>query len=744
MKRPLIWFSAAFTAGTAIALFSFSLPLAITVIVLALAVILGWRFLRIRPVCVLAAGLFCGLSYTTAFHTYVVNPVAEVAGTPTTITFTATDYAVQYDNNQRVEVHINGSDVGCPRSFRTLVYLPFTEEEIQPGDIITASIEFYLSSASEGFDRVSYYRSGGYYVLASAANGIDITVTSPEHRPFTYYPKKFAHTLQEVFAQHGTDRQPAFWSALTTGDRSGLTTKDTDHLRRAGLSHVIALSGLHVGFLISMVMFLFGKKLGTILGIPTLAVFYLMVGWSPSVMRACIMYGMIILAFWVRKQNNSLNALFAALLVILVLLPDSLASVSLQLSFAASFGIICFSNRVQKLFRLSKKTPRILKKLYHIFLGSIVCTICSSALTVPFLLYHFGYISVFSIFSNLLALWAISILFPLLVIGGIIGIKFAGISGVILTAAGYLTDYIYWVSDTIANIPYGVLYCESSMDFIISIVLSGVTVLLLWLAGKRLLLLSIPVLVVGLIGISLWRGAAAANDLKISILPEGSGQAIIISCGEHAALVDCSGSGYHDVVQDIEQYLDWHGIDSLDLMILTSVDLTHARNACELLETVPVKQVILPEVNREENEVYPVLMETLKNRNLSYEKMAPERETSVGDASLGLSILGSVERKLMVRITSEDQDILIVHALTQKMLLDDTENSPLSCDTLVVAGSFVEDSTKMKELLNRIQPEQLILENGWTSPEIYYDIPVLNPYETGEIDLITERNTKGG
>ncbi|MCD8355818.1 MAG: ComEC/Rec2 family competence protein [Clostridia bacterium] len=744
MKRPLIWFSAAFTAGTAVALFSFSLPLAMAVLVLALAVIFGSRFSQLRPVCVLAAGLACGLSYTTAYHTYVVNPVAEVAGTPATITFTATDYAVQYDNNQRVAVHIKGSDVGCSRSFRTLVYLPFTEEEIQPGDIITASVEFYLSNASEGFDRAGYYRSEGYYVLASAAEGIPITVTQPEHRPLIYYPKKFAHTLQAVFAQCGTERQAAFWSALVTGNRTNLTTKDTDHLRRAGLSHVIALSGLHVGFLISMLMFLFGKKLGTMLCVPALVVFYFMVGWSPSVLRACIMYSMIILAFWVRKQNNSLNALFAALLVILVLLPEALASVSLQLSFASSFGIICFSNRVQKLLQLPKKAPHILKKLYHIFLGSIICTICSSALTVPFLLYHFGYISVFSIFSNLLALWVIAILFPLLVIGGIIGTQLAGISGPILTAAGYLTDYIYWVSDTIANIPYGVLYCESSIDFAISIVLSVITVLLLWLAGKRLLLVSVPALMAAIIGISLWRGAAAADDLKISILPEGSGQAIIVSCGEHAALIDCSGSGHYDVVQDIEQYLDWHGMDSLDLMILTSVDLTHARNVCELLETVPVEQVILPETNRETNEVYPVLMETLENLSISYEKTAPDAETPIGDVSLGISVLGAVERKLMVHIVSEDQDILIVHALTQKMLLDYTENSPLSCDTLVVAGGFVEDSTKMKELLDRIQPEQLILENGWTSPDIYDNIPVSNPYETGEIDFITVRNAKGG
>ena len=744
MHRPLIWFCAAFATGTAFALFSFSLPLTVTAGVLALAVILGWKVSRLRAICVLAAGLVCGMSYTAAYHMYLADPVSAVDGTPATITFTATDYAVQVDNDQRVRVKVNGSDVKCPRDFRTLVYLPLTEQKIQPGDRITASVEFYLPGDSGGFDRAAYYRSEGYFVLASAAEGLPVTITPPEHRPFYYYPKRFAHALRAVFTEHGTQRQAAFWNALTTGDRSGLTIRDTDHLRRAGLSHVIALSGLHVGFLVSMLLFVFGRRTGTALSLIVLLAFPVMVGWSPSVMRACLMYGILMASFWLRQQYDSFTALSAALLVILVLLPDSLASVSLQLSFLSTLGILCFAGRVHALLRLPKKVPRPLRKLYDTLMIGMICTICSTAMTAPFLLYHFGYLSVFAVFSNLLALWAISLLFPLLVLGGITGIWFSGIADVILIPAGYLTDYIYWVSDTIAGIPYGVLYCESNPDFVMAIALSLIAVLLLWLAKRRTLLVSLPVLLAAVIGISIWRGAAAADDLRISILSEGRGQAIVVSCGEYAALIDCSSSGYYHVVQDVEQYMDWHGIEKLDVLILTSVDVTHARNACELLESVPVEQVLLPEVNRETNAVYPELMDTLEKLDISYTKTAPETETVVGDASLGLSILGAVERKLMVRIHSEDQDILVLHALTQNMLLDYTEQAELSAKTLVIAPGFVEDSAKMQELLQRLQPKQLILENGWYSEEEYGGIPTQNPYLTGTIDLITVRNTEGG
>lgn len=133
-------------------------------------------------------------------------------------------------------------------------------------------------------------------------------------------------------------------------------------------------------------------------------------------------------------------------------------------------------------------------------------------------------------------------------------------------------------------------------------------------------------------------------------------------------------------------------------------------------------------------------METLEELDIPYEKTAPKTETAVGDSSLGLSILGAVERKLIVRIASEEQDVLIVHALTQKMLLDLTEHTPLSGDTLVVADGFMEDSVKMKELLDRIQAKQLIVENGWHTPEDDCGIPIVSPNENGDINIKIKRN----
>ena len=740
MYRPLIWFSAAFAVGCGLALIHISIPLVAAAIILAVGVGLTKIFHKLFPVFVLCAGLICGICYTWTYHQYIVEPITTLSGQSQYITVTATEFATKYEENQRLEVRVDGNDVGCAKNFKTLLYLPLTEKEIAPGDKITGKVGFYTPRSQEDFDKQTYYRSQGYFVLASIDKNLDVDVIPPQSRPFSYYPKQFAKNLRDVFTQLGTERQSAFWDALITGDRSDLTVIDTNHMRKSGLSHVIAVSGLHVGFLISFLLLVFGRKVGTALGIPILIAFYCMIGWSPSIVRACIMYGIMLLSFWVKRESDSVNSMFAALLIILIVLPDALLSVSLQLSFASTYGILCFASRIQTSFALSKKAPKSLKNLYQIFIGGIACTIGSMLFTMPILLYHFGYISVFSILSNCLALWAISLLFPLLAVGGIIGLFSLSIADMILIPARYLTDYIYGVIDWTAGLPYGILSSESNTDFYLSIAFCVLAALLLWKGKRWMVATGVPVMIAILIGCSVLRGINAENDLSVSIFDESRGQAILVSCGDQTTLIDCSTSGYHDVVQDIVTYLDWNHIDCIDTVILTSVDLTHARNVCELLNIVPVKNVILPKENKENKEPYPELMATLASNDISYEAIAPQAETPIGDDSLGISVLGTIPRKLAVHIQSENMDVWTVHALTQNMLLQLTEQQNLCCDTLIVSNGFSQDQEEMQELLHRIKPSQIVLLNGWKSGKNWCHIPIINPYYSGQIDWKTIRD----
>ena len=196
----------------------------------------------------------------------------------------------------------------------------------------------------------------------------------------------------------------------------------------------------------------------------------------------------------------------------------------------------------------------------------------------------------------------------------------------VLKPAAWLTDYVYQIGDFFAAIPFGVLYCENTVDFLLSVLVSILMILMLWLANKRVLAICTPMITAVLIGVSLSRSNAAWDDWTVTVLSEGNGQAILVSCGDELALIDCSATGYHDAVEDIKQYMDWNNQQNIDLFILTSVDKSAARNASELLQEVPVDMVILPEENREKNAVYPKFMKHCASKTSRMIK--PRRRTN--------------------------------------------------------------------------------------------------------------------
>ncbi|MEM5781314.1 MAG: ComEC/Rec2 family competence protein, partial [Lawsonibacter sp.] len=133
------------------------------------------------------------------------------------------------------------------------------------------------------------------------------------------WPALWAKALKTgIHAAFPPDAAPLI-QALVTGNRDGLTDEFTTSLQRAGLSHTVAVSGMHLAFLASMVSLLLGKgkrstALATLVGV---AVFCGIVGNTPSVLRAAVMIGMLQIAPLLRRERDDVTALAFALMLIL-------------------------------------------------------------------------------------------------------------------------------------------------------------------------------------------------------------------------------------------------------------------------------------------------------------------------------------------------------------------------------------------------------------------------------------------
>ena len=230
---------------------------------------------------------------------------------------------------------------------------------------------------------------------------------------------KLRQLREEIIALIGqsnlSDPTTAFFIATITGDDSFLTDNSREQYSRSGLAHILALSGLHVAIIATVIaIFLFPlhlmrqRKMRYIITITILWIYAIVTGLSPSVTRAVIMTSLFLLALMIERRNSSLNTLCFAALVILLFSPMSLYSIGFQLSFCAVTSILVFANRINPI------SPR--HKIAFHFASLITVSISAMIGTGLISAYYFHTFPVYFLLSNIIVL----LILPFVLGGGIL------------------------------------------------------------------------------------------------------------------------------------------------------------------------------------------------------------------------------------------------------------------------------------------------------------------------------------
>ncbi|MBU1248154.1 MAG: DNA internalization-related competence protein ComEC/Rec2 [Proteobacteria bacterium] len=208
--------------------------------------------------------------------------------------------------------------------------------------------------------------------------------------------------LAVVLAQSAPDQGGAMLAALLTGDRFSLSPETIDLLRAAGLSHTLALSGLHLGFVILFALaaaYLFGllwpglllrvprPKLAVLLAVPLVAAYLWLGQFTPSLIRSACMFGFMALLLLQGRSRAGIDGLFLALALILLVSPLSVFDIRLQLSAVAVGGIIIF---MPTFFKVLDKTRLGHWKLVRIPLGLVGVSCCATLVLLPLTARTFG------------------------------------------------------------------------------------------------------------------------------------------------------------------------------------------------------------------------------------------------------------------------------------------------------------------------------------------------------------------
>lgn len=234
-------------------------------------------------------------------------------------------------------------------------------------------------------------------------------------------------------------RAAALVQGLTLGDTDSLDPASVERFRRAGLAHLLAVSGTNVAIVLGTVAWAARRlphKLRIAAGAVTLALFVLVVGPDPSVLRAAAMGGIGLAALSMNRTAEPLYALGLALIVLVGARPALVGSVGLQLSAAATAGIVLWSGG------LARRLP-----LPGLLSVPLAVTLAAQAGVAPILIGTFGELSVIAPVANLLAVPAVA---PATVLGigaGLLGAARPALGAVAARPIAPFASWILWVGD---------------------------------------------------------------------------------------------------------------------------------------------------------------------------------------------------------------------------------------------------------------------------------------------------------
>lgn len=235
---------------------------------------------------------------------------------------------------------------------------------------------------------------------------------------FSHFLSKVRQNLSHHIEGELKGRQGAVANALMTGQRGGISKQDVQAMRDSGLAHLLAISGMHVGMIVGVIFF-FTRLI--MAAIPNMALYYpikkyaavfalvgavlytLIVGATIPTQRALMMSGLVLIAIILDREAISMRLVALAAFVVLLFRPESLVSVSFQMSFAAVVALVAFYERLRPYWINLYSHAGIIRRAMLYLVGVVLTTIVAGFATGFFALYHFQTFALYGTIANIIA-----------------------------------------------------------------------------------------------------------------------------------------------------------------------------------------------------------------------------------------------------------------------------------------------------------------------------------------------------
>ena len=406
--RKLMWFTLGFGAACALCAYFWLIAglwiwAVVALVLFAGAAALSLKIRWLRCVAAVCLGFAAALLWFQLYEASYLSPAVGLDGTTAYTTAYCTDYSYETDYGSAVEGVLQWE--GKP--YRAKLYVN-TVTTMEPGDVLRGPFEFRVTTP-DGADEPTAHQGKGIFLLAYQEEDAELLklAAPPGWSCIARIKQRILNMLEDYFPADTS----GFTKVLLLGDRTGIDYETNTSFKLSGISHVIAVSGLHVTILFTLVNMLCFKRrfLVAAVGIPVLVFFAALTGFSPSVTRACMMQCLMIVAMLIGKDYDGPTELAFSCLVMLIANPLVIISISFQLSVGCMIGIFLFYDRIRSYMadRMGKRKS----KLKRWFINSVSVTLSAMVTTTPLVALYFGTVSLVGVLTNLLTIWVITFIF---------------------------------------------------------------------------------------------------------------------------------------------------------------------------------------------------------------------------------------------------------------------------------------------------------------------------------------------
>lgn len=498
-------------------------------------------------------------------------------------------------NDGYIDAKVKLSELGVSKGTNIRVYPENEPENVIAGDLIHADLKYS-----------SYIKNSNYAknIVLTASGEI---ISHEQGRGFLALIRRHVSNASESL--YGSfEYAPMISKAVTIGDRSGLDSYIFSLYKVGGISHILAISGLHIT-LIVMSFYSFLSVLGIRKSISCssamlLAFLYVaLVGFTPGAVRSTVMIMFLLGMRMFLQRSDNVTTLFMALLVLLIENPYSILSAGLQLSFLCSLSIIVigpYLYTVTSRFRHGRKKMSKLKWAVNCFISamltSLLITVVSSLFTLPIMVLSFDCVSYISPLVNLVAVPLFSYAVGFALVAYVVSLIWAPLAVVVAYPAGLIFDFVTKLNRLIFDSDFGIISTKTKF-VLLPLACSAIMIFALVTLRRR----RFKHFVAGLIVFCISVGICGALNGLIARKPlleygDSGGEYIYLQTEEESIYFDIGGYKVDsEVVYE-------NGRTAVDAFVIASLDDFTVKRMDNFTATMNVRHIVIKNPSNEYEE----------------------------------------------------------------------------------------------------------------------------------------------